>query len=136
MPDGDPRCSQGLLLQSLANPSFDAMGTWPTTWRIISRGLTLDAPIAEAGSAVPHPDWPIAERCPLSVARPAQSEAAPGARIGRRVAARAPTRPFTAASIPSTDRWNIGKSVETVRHVLDVAHETGGSGLSQTERLK
>ena len=126
MPDGDPRCSQGLLLQSLANPSFDAMGTWPTTSRIISRGLTLDAPpIAEAGSAVPHPDWRIAERCPLSVARPAQSEAAPGARIGRMVAARAATSPFTAASIPSTDKWNIGKSVETIRQVLDVAHETG-----------
>ena len=30
---------EGLLLQALADPSFDPMGAWPTTWEIVSRGL-------------------------------------------------------------------------------------------------
>ena len=34
---------EGLLLQALADPDFDAMGAWPTSWEIISRGLTSGA---------------------------------------------------------------------------------------------
>ena len=30
---------EGLLLQSLADPSFDPLSAWPTTWKIVSRGL-------------------------------------------------------------------------------------------------
>ena len=31
---------EGLLLQALADPSFKPLDVWPTTWQIVSRGLT------------------------------------------------------------------------------------------------
>jgi AcrR family transcriptional regulator len=34
---------EGLLLQALADPSFDPLEVWPTTWQILSAGMTPDA---------------------------------------------------------------------------------------------
>jgi AcrR family transcriptional regulator len=31
---------EGLLLQALADPGFDALAAWPTTWKILSLGMT------------------------------------------------------------------------------------------------
>ena len=31
---------EGLLLQALANPAFDPQEAWPTTWEILSAGMT------------------------------------------------------------------------------------------------
>ncbi len=31
---------EGLLLQALADPSFDPLEAWPTTWRLLSAGMT------------------------------------------------------------------------------------------------
>ncbi len=41
---------EGLLLQALADPKFDAIAAWPTTWKIISRGLMSTGLHADAGS--------------------------------------------------------------------------------------
>jgi AcrR family transcriptional regulator len=34
---------EGLLLQALADASFDPLEVWPTTWRLISAGMTPNA---------------------------------------------------------------------------------------------
>lgn len=34
---------EGLLLQALADPSFDPLEAWPTTWQILSAGMTPGA---------------------------------------------------------------------------------------------
>jgi hypothetical protein len=31
---------EGLLLQALADPDFDPQEAWPTTWQILSAGMT------------------------------------------------------------------------------------------------